>query len=128
MQKTKITSELDKLAFVEACKQHREVYSQERIQYSNRIHSSKTNPEQILHLVFDCPDRYDLPHIEPVTKETAGVPKLSVSAVGTINHTAQKRDYIFFLDEYKKNTNLILTCFYMHLLEHFTTGKHPSIL
>jgi hypothetical protein len=129
MQKTKITSELDKLVFIEACKQHRELYTQERLLYSNRIHAAKTNPEQILHLVFDCPDGYDLPHVIPVTKESGGLPKLAVSAVGTINHSAQKRDYMFFLDEYRKNPNLILSAFYIHILEHFSaTGKHPPIL
>lgn len=129
MQKSKITSELDKLVFMQACMTHREIYSQERLLYSNRIQSSANNPEQIVHLVFDCPDGYDLPHVVPVTKETASLPKLAVSAVGTINHSTQTRDYMFFLDEYKKNANLILSCFYIHLIEHFTsTGKHPPIL
>ena len=128
-QKSKITSEVDKNAFLEACAQHRELYTRERTAYSNRTFTSKTHPEQMLHLAFDCPDGYDVPHIIPVTKETSNLPKVSISAVGTINHSAQIRDYMFFLDEYKKDSNLMLTCFYLHILQHFsTTGNHPPIL
>jgi|ERR1700722_8826531 len=83
----------------------------------------------MLHLAFDCPDGYDVPHIIPVTKETANLPKISINAVGTINHSAATRDYMFFLEQYKKDSNLMLTCFYLHILEHFdVTGKHPPIL
>jgi hypothetical protein len=129
MQKSKITSELDKQVFLEACSQHRELHTRERISYSNRTHMSKAHPEQMLHLVFDCPDGYEVPHIIPITKETANLPKLSINAVGTINHSAQTRDFLFFLEGYKKNSNLMLTCFYLHIMEHFhMTGSHPPIL
>src|ERR1700728_3004068 len=36
---------------------------------------------------------------------------------------------MFFLDKYKKNPNLILTCFYLYILKHFQySASHPPIL
>ena len=87
-QKSKITSEVDKNIFLEACAQHRQLYTQERTSYLNRTFLSKAHPEQMLHLAFDCPDGYDVLHIIPVTKKTANLPKISINAVGTINHSA----------------------------------------
>jgi hypothetical protein len=90
---------------------------------------SRSHPERVMHLVFDCPDAYDLPSIVSVTKESANLPKMCVSAVGTINHSTSTWDYLFFLDQYSKNPNLILTCFYLHILDHFRKNPaHPSIL
>ena len=97
--------------------------------YSNRAHVSKAAPDKVLHLVFDGPNGYDLPHITPVSKETSNLFRISVDAVGTINHSSGCRDYIFFLKQYKKNPNLILTCFYLHIVQHLeTTGSHPPVL
>ena len=123
-----ITNEEQKLAFTKATTMHRELHTRERMSYAGRTQTSQINPSKILHLVFDCPDSYDIPHIVPVTKESANLEKLSTNAVGTINHSAQTQDYMFFLDNYKKNPNLILTCFYLHIVQHFQTVGHPPIL
>ena len=120
---------MQKEAFLLACQQHQELHTRERMSYSNRVQVSQLNAARIIHLVFDCPDSYDVPHITPVTKESANLPKISVNAVGTINHTTHTRDYMFFLDIFKKNSNLILSCFYLHIIQHFETQPHhPQIL
>ena len=97
--------------------------------YFNCTHLSKSDPGKVLHLVCDCLDSYYLFNIVPITKKSANLEKLTVNAVGTINHSSLERDYMFFLDEYKKNPNLILTCFYLHILKHFQySASHPPIL
>ena len=130
MQKKKITNDSDLAAFQEACRLHWELHTGEWISHSNRVHVSKTQPDKVLHLVFDCPDGYDIPSIVPIMKETANLPKITVNAVGTINHTTLAQDYMFFTDVIKKNPNLILTVFYLHIVHHLenSTEGHPPIL
>ena len=95
----------------------------------SRSEQSKAAPESILHLVFDCPDSYDLPHIVPITKDTANIEKLPVHAVGTINHSTQERDYLFFTDKFVKNSNLTITSVFLHIVQSFTQhGTHPPVL
>jgi hypothetical protein len=127
-QKKNITNEVELEAFKEACRLHYQLHSTERLLYSDRIQTSQAHPNRLLHLVVDCPSDYNLPHIVPVTKSTGMLPKLPVHAVGVINHSQQLRDYSFFLSDYKKNPNLILTILFLHIQNHIEHNGHPPIL
>ena len=129
LKKKSITNEEEALAFKAACQAHYQLHSNEHLLYGNRTHTSQMHPNRVLHLVLDCPDSYDLPHIVPVTKDTAMDPKLPVHAVGCINHSLQRRDFTFFTGQYSKNPNLLLTVLYLHLVDQFIVHKkHPPIL
>jgi hypothetical protein len=89
VQKQKITNDLELQAFKEACKQHQELHTRERLLYINHTHTLFTQPEKVLHMVFDCSNSYDLPLIVSITKESANLAKVCVAAVSTINHTSK---------------------------------------
>lgn len=127
-QKQKISNDAELDAFKEACKLHYELHSSERLLYGNRTQTSRAHPNRVLHMVIDCPDGYDLPHVAPATKDTVMLDKLSVNAVGCINHSSGLRDYMFYLGTYKKNPNLILTVLYLHLIKQFENGLHAPVL
>ena len=128
-RKKQLRNELEIQEFKEACAQHRELYTRERLALSNRTELSHNDPDGILHIVFDCPDAFHLPSIVPVTKITGGCKRVSANAIGFINHSSGARDYMFFLEHFKKNPNLVLTSMYLHLLKHFESNvQHPPVL
>ena len=128
-RQSSLKNQADIDAFSAACASHRELYTHEHMFYASRTETSKASPDSVLHLVFDCPDSYELPHIVPVTKDTANTDKLTVHAVGTLNHSSQERDYIFFLDSYLKNSNLTITCLFLHIVQHLSkNSSQPPVL
>ena len=127
--KKDVSNESQLKALSDVISAHHELHTKERMLYSSRCSTAALHPQRVLHLIFDCPDAYEVPHIVPVTKESGSLNKLDVKAVGFINHSADERYLMFFLDEYPKDANLIITCLYLQILQHFNFSKpHPSIL
>ena len=129
LQKQKITNDAELDAFKETCRLHYELHSSERLLYASRIQTSQAHPSRVLHMVVDCPYGYDLPYVALTTKDTVMIDKLPVNAVRCINHSSGTWDFLFYLNNYKKNPNLILTALYLHLLWQFENHKvHAPIL
>ena len=105
--KKDVTNELQLKALSDLIANHHELHTKERMLYSSRCATASLHPQRVLHLTFDCPDAYVVPHIVPVTKETGSLNKLDVKAVGFINHSADERYLMFFLDKYQKDATLI---------------------
>jgi hypothetical protein len=129
IRRKQISSLADQEAFREACRLHHEVHTAERLAYSNHKTIAKQSPDKVMSMVVDCPDSYSLPSIIPITKETGSLPKVELSAVGTISHHSHTRSLYWYLPAFVKNTNLILTVLYLELLAQFALSEsHPNIL
>ena len=51
--------------FQQAAKEHHLLHSSERTLYESRCHQVAQHPENILSLIIDCPQGYNIPHIQP---------------------------------------------------------------
>lgn len=131
-KKKQVHSEQELEDLKAAAQQHHALHTSERSAYQLRCTKAEQDPATYASIVLDCPRSYELPHIEPVTKDTWSPPKVAVSAVGTISHSTSHRNYFFFLPFWTKNPNLILTVLFFQIVQLLATlsssGHHPPIL
>jgi hypothetical protein len=128
--KKRIQNETDLEAFKLACKRHHELHTSERLEYGKRTEIGKSHPSKVMSIVTDCPDDYWMPNIVPITKETGTLKKLPIRAIGNINHSMGEREFVFYLPEYRKNPNLIISQLYWYIHRQLQQkgGKHAPIL
>jgi hypothetical protein len=114
--------------FKEATHQHHLLHSTERTLYESRCSRATLHPEDFLSLIVDCPKGYEVPHVQPVTKDSWRANKIEVDAVGAICHSTSIRQYYFHLPIWVKGPNLIITVLYLHLFTCLTQLKSQSML
>ena len=116
--------------FKEACKQHHQLHSAERDSYASRCKQACADPGSIISLIIDSPQGYNLPNVQPVTKNSSNVERIPVDAVGAICHTTEQRMFYFYVPLWKKNPNLIITILFLQIVSALTflRDKHPPVL
>ena len=128
-KRLKITDKVEKLSFQQALRNHNALHTGERESFGARVHKSKAHPDHILHMCFDSPDSYWLPNRQLATSKTSYLIKSEVHAVGCSNYSSGKSSYMYYLPQWKKDPNLIITVMWMQIVEHLSnTPSRPSVL
>jgi hypothetical protein len=131
-RRRKITNPQELVDFKEAAKQHHLLHSTERTMYESRSKQAQQHPSDFVSIIVDCPQGYQVPHKQPVTKDSWAAKKVPVDAVGSICHTTEERCFYFYLPFWPKGPNLIITVLFLQIvaaLAHLgKNGCNPPVL
>lgn len=116
----------------EAARLHHELHSTERTLYESRADQAHKHSDNIASIVLDCPKGYAVPHHQPETKDTWSAPKIDIDAVGSISHSTSSQHYYFYLPQWIKGPNLIITCLFLQITTMLTSlsinNLKPAVL
>lgn len=110
---------------------HKKLVQAEKSALEERKVRSTAAPDQILHIMVDCPDKVYLPHFSVPATAHSRMAKVPFQSVGLINVSTDEYFYFDFFPWWAKTPNLIMSVLYMYLFTFLRTvdpSKRPRIL